>query len=376
MTNRAFLLTLCTYFFIFPVLFADEDHDKAIQATASLLFHINQKISPNDQADQELSPLIFEKEDIEKLWSKALSLDSSLAFAQEDYWLGFNSESDDAKQILCHCAEHLRSVWLSANELPDTEQETTGCQLRTHQYGLNNLIENPLLNKKIKKEISPYLLPSNTSLAGTIDQIFYSSRPTFNSITLIQSGFNILHKQPRSHIIVASHPAVPGFLFKLYYDTELRLKNNVPGWKWFVRRCSGAELIKNVIAKKKIKHFAVPNKYIYVLPPATMPPKGPEVDPKLAVLIVQDMQLMNDDLNYAAWKMLVTPEILDELYIIISRANGSSYRPDNIPYTHAGVFAFIDTEYPHQDPDFFSIRTYLSSAMCNYWDELVKKGGP
>ena len=81
-------------------------------------------------------------------------------------------------------------------------------------------------------------------------------------------------------------------------------------------------------------------------------------------------------LNYHAWKTFVTPKILDELYIIISRANGSSYRPDNIPYTQTGHFAFIDTEYPNKDPDFNSIRPYLSEEMWYYWDKLVKQGGP
>lgn len=345
-----------------------EEEDKAIEATASLLFHLNQEIETTVQPDA----IHFEEQEITSLWTKALPLDPAIASICEEYqqYCLYGE-----KEILNSCADQLRAIWISSNAFIGNTEERKNPFYETKLYGIRNLAGHPLLTSKIQKEIAPYILPSFAPVAPILDQIFGSSRPTFNSTTLTQAGFTILHKQPRSHIIVASHPALPGFLLKLYYDTELRLKYNEPGWKWFARRCSGAQLIRQVIAKKGIKHFTVPVKFIYVLPANTVPPRTPEVDPKLAVLIVEDMHLVNDDLNYAAWKQIITPEILNELYIIISRANGSSYRPDNIPLTQSGQFAFIDTEYPYHDPDFQSIRPYLSTQMRAYWDELVKQGG-
>lgn len=373
-----FIIPLTAFILFSSTIFADEapSNDKAIQAVATLLFQVNQEIHPTDQSDLEAPPLVWEPEEIENLWSQAISLEPSMILAQEEYWLGHNHQSFEAKQSLQLCADHLRSIWLMTNAISDEDQEETRHSLSLHQYSLNNLESNILLNKKIKKEIAPYLLPKDLPITPVVDQIFSSSRPTFNCNFLAQAGFHILHNQPRSYIVVASHPALPGMLFKLYYDTELRIKRNVPGWKWFVRRCAGAQLIRKVIAQKNIKFFTVPKKFIYVLPPSTIPLNIAEVDPKLAVLIVEDMNLVSKELNYVAWKNLITPETLNELYIIISRANGSSYRPDNIPFTHAGTFAFIDTEYPHRDPDFYSIRGYLSAEMCNYWDQLIKRGGP
>jgi hypothetical protein len=357
------LAILPILFFFSRVLQADEAEEKAIQAVASLLYHVNEEIHSNHN-DPQTVPLIFEQQEIENLWSQAKPLTN----CQESYWLWHADRSN--RQALHDCADHLRTLWLSYNSASQVPYS-----LNLHQYALNNLDNNSLLNKKIRKEITPYLLPRDLPITPAVDQIFSFSRPTFNAVTLIQAGFNILHNQPRSFIIVANHPAVPGMLFKVYLDIDVRLKKNLAGWQWFVRRCAGAEMIKKVIAKKKIKHFKVPAKYIYVLPPTTIP-QSLGIDPKLAVLIVEDMHLVDESFNYAAWKLLITPEILDELYIIISRANGSSYRPDNIPFTQSGHFAFIDTEYPQQNPDFNSIRPYLSVEMYQYWDKLVKKGGP
>lgn len=370
--NRTFIfsITLAVMTSFFSNAYAEED--QAIEATAALLFHVNEELSPSVESAEDLPKITFESHELYKLWTQAITLDPSLNEAKDAYWSWqANSTAPESRLELERCANLLKSIWLSENEKTDEKISHF-----VHQYSLNHLINNPLSNKKIKKEIAPYLLPNESSIKPTLDHIFSSSRATFNSEALTQAGFTILHKQPRSFIIVAKHPAVPGRLFKLYYDTELRIKQKVPGWQWFARRCSGAQLVRNVITKKNIKNFRVPTKHIYVLPPHTIPAKQPGIDPKLAVLVVEDMQLVNKEMNYVAWKNVVTPQVLDELYCIISRANGSSYRPDNIPFTIHGTFAFIDTEYPHRNPDFNSIRPYLSANMCAYWDQLIKKGGP
>lgn len=353
---------------------AQESEDKAIQAAASLLFHINEELEEQIIEDSETPPLVFQEAEIEQLWEHAIRLDRSLEAARQNYFLWkANADQPEGKECLQACAEHLKSTWLLANETSDEDSNQHSYKF-LNTYSVEHLANNPLINKTIQKEISPYLIPSNSRLVPILEQLF-STRVTLNSTTLTQAGFNILRRQPRSFIILANHPATPGYLFKLYLDTELRMKQKTPGWRWFARRCSGAKLVRKVIAKKNIRHFVVPKKYIYVLPPSTIPPKTAEIDPKPTILVVEDMQLVPKELNIAAWKNLVTPQILDELYTIISRANGSSYRPDNIPFSYLGKFAFIDTEYPYRNPDFKSIRPYLSSAMCKYWDELVKKGG-
>lgn len=347
------------------------DQGQAIQAVSSLLFHVNEIRSPRFVED----PITFENKDIESLWSSAAYLDvKQIEEAKKIYESGTKNLCD-----LSECAEKLRSIWLYSIDAEFLHNETinTGHHLSTiHRYSLNNSENNPLWTKEVKSEISPYLLPNDALITPVVDSIFNQGRVTYNDASLLQGGFEILFKQPRSYIVVARHPALPGMLFKLYYDTETRIKRKTPGWRWFARRCKGASLIKKVIAQKDIKNFIVPEKYVYVLPPHSAPVKSPKVDPKVAVLIVKDMQLVQMELNLMAWKTMINHEILDELYLIISRANGSSYRPDNIPYTYFGKFAFIDTEYPTCDPDYESMKPYLSDEMRQYWSELVKKGGP
>ncbi|KIC76307.1 hypothetical protein DB41_GK00210 [Neochlamydia sp. TUME1] len=376
-------------FFVFPTLFVsffyslalfaeisparEDTQGQTIQAIASLLFYIQEDIESTAQEDSPLSPLTFAPEEIEYLWARAIAFYPTLFPIKEAYEKAHYINDEG---MLKRCEEEVRSIWLTLNDEPQSSAEPLNKTLAERTYNFKNISDNPLVNNKIKKELAPYLLPANSKITAIADQIFQTSRVTFNSQTLTEAGFNILYKQPRSFIIVAKHPSLPDYLIKLYFDTELRIKRNVPGWKWFARRCAGANLVRKVILKKNIQYFTVPQKYIYVLPSFHAPAKAAGVDPKVAILIVQDMQLVPKEQNYLAWRSKVTPEILNELYIIISRANGSSYRPDNIPYTLSGKFAFIDTEYPFRDPDFKSIRPYLSAEMCQYWDQLVKQGGP
>ncbi len=364
---KAIFLLLLNFCLLFTPLIATED--KGIQAVATLLFHIDQEITSLKNLEKDYLPIVFESRDLENLWSRSLEWDSSLEQAYKLYDDGLKNSS---MASLEECKNDLRTAWISATHIH--EKPLYKCSEYSIKQG-PEFGNHPLLNTHIKKEIKPFLLNSHSSLYKTVNQIFTQYRVTLNVYTLIQAGFNILCQQPRSFITVASHPAVPGMLFKLYFDSELRKKNNVPGWKWFVKRCVGAESIRNVIKKKNIKHFTVPKKYIYVLPSSTLPPLAMDIDPKLALLIVQDMDLASDELNYAAWKFYITPEILDELYLIISHSKGSSYRPDNITLTKEGTFAFIDTEYPTAVPDYQSIRPYLSAEMCAYWDQLIKQGG-
>ena len=88
------------------------------------------------------------------------------------------------------------------------------------------------------------------------------------------------------------------------------------------------------------------------------------------------MQLIPSKENYNNWRKKITKKHLDELYLIISHGNGSSYRPDNVHFTYNNTIAFIDTEYPDRKPNFSSIRPYLSDGMKNYWDKLISQGGP
>lgn len=238
-----------------------------------------------------------------------------------------------------------------------------------------NFKKNPYLSPRARESIKPHLLPLKHKERSFLDSIFLKTRVTVDEETFCQAGFVIIAKRPRSYICVAKHPKMPKYLVKVYLDTELNKKFNKKSWEWLVRRCEGANQIREVIRKHHIRHFVVPRKWIYCLPPDPSPPEDHLHTRHLAILLVERMNLASKRRNYHAWSHYITEEHLNELFEIISRAKGSSYRPDNIAYLQNDQFAFIDTEYPARGPDFNSIRRYLNDEMRNYWDNLVINAG-
>ncbi len=241
-----------------------------------------------------------------------------------------------------------------------------------HLHSYNDFEHNPHINSFMRKKIRPYLLPESHSIKPILDTIFLHSRPTTNPHTFAKAGFVTLHVQPRSFIRVARHPFLPGYLFKVYLDSELRQKHNRPGWEWLVNRCKGACQVRKALKKISSKYFQVAQKWLYPLPADPSPPiKGHIWQP--VVLVVQDMNIREDKVSRYAWKHLITKAHLDELYDIIKIGGGSRYRPDNVCYSKNGKLCFIDTEYPGIEKDFTYSRKYFSHEMRLYWDEIVHK---
>lgn len=365
------------YLWVTLVVFSLEStSDELINAMGSLTFHLselNQSRNPPEGEDV----VEFTEEESSKLWSKINYLYSlekipereriheykNLEDAYKDYGLSKqllqNPNSDEYKTYL-----H-RSIFV-VNELLTTLIDRNE---REESFSEEFF---PKGNDAYKK-MSKYLIPWDHPMKGRLDEIFTKSRATADKNTFKQAGFKTIGEQrPRSYIIVAKHRNLPGYLVKVALDSETRKKLKKESWEWFVKRCEGATRIKKIIKAKKIKHFTVPNKYIYLFP-ENPPPLTREHH--LALLLVDDMNLTSQEECLHAWKNYITKAHLDELFIIISKARGSSYRPDNIAYTKDGTFAFIDTEYPKQTPDYKRIRKYLNSKMLKYWDGLIKNGG-
>lgn len=236
--------------------------------------------------------------------------------------------------------------------------------------------KNPLVASREYQTVRPWLMPENHPIRTKLDAIFSSSRATKDETSFLSSGFIIFKSQPRSFVRVARHPEFPGYVFKVYFDNELRIKRNKPGWYWLAKRCEGAKRIAYIIRKNKMKHFKVAQKWIYPLPLTPNPPKGSEYSAKAEILIAEDMDIVSNVSSREAWINKMTREHLDELFVIISYARGHSYRPDNIPLSRDGKFAFIDTEYPDDPPNFREPQKYFSPEMVDYWKQLIKQGGP
>lgn len=311
----------------------DFDDEQSIYAAASLRYFLQQ------QVDDEFEPKIFfESEDVEQLWDEANHSEYNSLLQEAKFYYDHN-RYEDAKN-------HLDIAW---------EQ----LSVKHPKFDSNSSI-----SKKIRVKIAPFLMPSNHPIKAVLDKIFSTAHVTNNVDTLKEAGFKILRVKDSSFIVVAKHPEAKGYIFKIYPQSENRTRLGKPSWKWLVNRCVGATNIKKLIKKKKIKHFTVPDKWLYPLPPGSQNP---------VILVATDMHLVGLQKCKVAW-LSVGCEQLDELYIILSHGCGSNYLTHNVPYTKEGKFAFIDTEYPKRKINLAKVKLFINPELHSYWDKLVKKG--
>lgn len=371
-----------------------ENNDTYIQALASLLFYIEELKENLKSENSSSEEILFSHEEVDLLWEKAsqnfnecsahskafeqqCDLKRAYQLYEETISLTCSGLKEEALSAGSSASNLLHKLWEESIETEETsfielyDSYSPAFRIKNDP----NIENNPHIPSKAKKEMGPYLISLRHPMRNILDDLCLKKRVTLDKKAFYQAGFRTIDKRPRSYIRVANHKKMPGYLVKAYLDTELKEKFNKPSWQWLVRRCEGAKKIKNIIQKKRIHHFVVADKWIYCLPSEPSPPNDPLYTRHLALLLVTDMDLAPRKLNYHAWYNYITKEHLEELYVIISRAKGSSYRPDNIAYTNKGKFAFIDTEYPSKGPDFKRIRPFLNPEMCEYWDQLIKNGG-
>lgn len=239
-----------------------------------------------------------------------------------------------------------------------------------------NCKDHPFLNDQMQFRIAPHLLPIHHPMRAVLDSIFSKSRVLENEKTLLDAGFTIVAGPMHlSFVIVARHELVPGYVFKLYLDSESRQRKDIPHWQWLARRCDGAKGIRKIIARENITHFIVPDKWLYVLP---VYPFSNIIDPQPLVLMETDMEPVSLEVSERMWKTVITRKHLDELYTIFKHGyggQGTIFLTNNIPFTKQGKFAFTDTEDPREVLKLkylLHIKKYLSKDMQRYWDTLIR----
>ena len=223
--------------------------------------------------------------------------------------------------------------------------------------------------KELILDPTPFLLPKNHAVKIFLDSLFSKKNIIENKKTFVQAGFHIIEHRQTSFIYVARHPKVPGCIFKVYMDTEPRhriSKSNFSGQDWLIRRCQGAHMIQTFLKEKNIHHFTVPKKYLY-----EVPHNSKRINRRTFILIADDMNLVSSKKSKRAWKKKITSQHVNELFALMKNGCASTHLPSNIPYTKAGTFAFIDTEYPRRICRFKKATQYLSTTMQKKWNRLV-----
>lgn len=355
---------------------SDFSYDPLVHALGSIEDYLSQESSK-----EKANYISFSQEDVELLLQKASENIFLIPEGQDEFVeitddlrlariIKETGDDAGAKQI------YKRAQKRAARLLKQTIARESRRRPFTSNIEENEEFErNPFIPSFAKNRMRPYLIASNHPLKSALDDIFKRRRVTTNLEMVKNADFEILAKGPRSQIFVAFHPSLPDHLLKFHLDNNLIKKRGLESWEWLVKRCEGAEKVHQIIEERNVKHFVCAKKMLYPLPAHPSPPKDKHHTRHLAALLVTDMHLVKESDNLYAWSHEITKEHLIELYAIISRAKGSSYRPDNINYTKEKQFAFIDTEYPNSSPDYYRIRKYLNREMREFWDRLVKRGG-
>ena len=232
---------------------------------------------------------------------------------------------------------------------------------------------NSALDSKTKAELVPYLLPEDHPAKPVLDALFSESRALFNLKTLVDAGF--IKSKPRdfSHLIVTKHPALPGYVFKIYLDSQ-RFHSMSPEYHFWKLRIKGANLVRQEIASRGLSaQMKVPYKWIYILPDDPEP--SSDYYPKYSLLIEEDMDLVSNDDNYDHWKSdLITSDFLTTVYHFLKDLGlQDCAKPDNIPFSHDGRIAFIDTQsYGFKKVRFKKLTKYLSDENKQVWKSLIE----
>jgi hypothetical protein len=228
------------------------------------------------------------------------------------------------------------------------------------------------LSKETQEAVAPYLLPHDHPITPVLDHLFSSSRAILNLVALKQAGFAESKPRKFTKLIVTTHPACPGYIFKLYLDAQ-RYYKDLPEHHYWILRIQGANKIRRELKAQGIEHlFKVPQKWIYALPAHPQPPSGYYT--KYYILVEEDMELFSKDDNERLWaSSLVTFELLDHLYAILKKIGlRDCAKPDNIPFSLDGRIAFVDTQtFGSKKVRYKKLNPYLSPSNYAYWKTIT-----
>lgn len=149
-----------------------------------------------------------------------------------------------------------------------------------------------------------------------------------------EAGFDVAGKGVWSAIMVASHPTVPGYLFKKYGD-QVSLQDQLENYQC---RVEGAAKLRQFIVDQRLTQVVVPRKFLHELPPI-FSSKGRTAH----VLIVERMPILSRSDSRRMFRGM-HDGALRELCLVMAAFRGLDSGARNAPFTSAGQVAFVDTE--------------------------------
>jgi len=230
------------------------------------------------------------------------------------------------------------------------------------------------IKKTVWNVVTPHLLPENHPIKKKLDKIFSKDRVVLNKNSMKKAGFTTATPQKVTRLIVTKHPQLEGYVIKTYLDAQKAHKNKSEEHFWLMR-IKGANAIRDLISDKEWEaNFKVPKKWIYPLPKNPSPPSS--FQRINFILVEEDMNILGNKENKRNWGSdVITQNLLKDLITILDTLGlKDCAKPDNIPFSHDGKIAFVDTQTHHEWPvNYKKLTEYLSPSMKNYWKQGIKK---
>lgn len=179
-----------------------------------------------------------------------------------------------------------------------------------------------------------------------------------------RAGFAVDGRGEPSSIMVASHPSVPGFLFKKYNKT-VGLKDQLKNYR---TRIEGADALREFVAARRLSRIVVPRKHLHALPP-TFSRKGAPA----FVLVVERLSLLDREASKLRYRE-IDEDFLRQLCEVLLRFQGLDSGVRNMPFTDRGQVAFVDTERwkASKEEPLRHLRGYLTSVQKKIVKAIVR----
>lgn len=216
-----------------------------------------------------------------------------------------------------------------------------------------------------------YYLADTHPIKPVLDALFSTSRVLLNEKNMKKAGFILSKPRPFTNLIIASHPALPGYIFKLYLEAQ-RLHKHKPELDFWMMRIQGALAVKYTIETFQLQKLVkVPQKWLYQLPKKPKGKKG--YTKRQYILVEEDMDLISSEDNERLWSSdYITPDLLDAIYLILSKVGlRDCTKPDNLPFSFDGRVSFIDTQTHGEKVPFKRLGSWLSPGNQQYWSKLT-----
>lgn len=216
------------------------------------------------------------------------------------------------------------------------------------------------------RSLEDLFLSDKHPLKKKLDKIFKKRRATASIEELNESDFYVLSWAGDKHPIVARHPALRGYVIKLFVDTQ----NVGNGYEHFARRVRNAREIACYIEENGFGNFfKTPEKWLYKI-------KDADEETQVAyLLIAKDVKPLSPNKNKQKWKRRNFGQVrLESVFEIIDTLGlFDSVYIDNIPFCEDGKIAIIDTEHLGKWPvNFSKLTPVFHPSLQIKWLKLIE----